>query len=473
MDLKSSLKHFLTPGRHAYLLGIGGVGMSALARVLKYQGFTVSGSDIKGGVHLDQLSAEGIRVQIGQQAGDFTGVDFVIYSSAITSSNLQFLRARELGLPIFHRAEVLSAFLNRAATSVAVTGTHGKTTTSSMISFTLAQLGKQPTCLVGGDILNLGTNTILGNPDLWISEVDESDKTHELYSPNYAVITNLEEDHMENYLNRENLRNSFLKFMANLKDPGVLIYSADDPFLSQTVLESGKPKISFGLSPDADFSAQNIRQGPFGSIFDFYEAGFFVTEIRLSVPGMHNVMNALASLTVLVQLGINPDDAVAPLASFQGARRRLEIKWSSEHLMVVDDYAHHPTEVKASLKALRILGKRLTVVFQPHRFTRTRYFYKEFGTAFCDADEIILTDIYSAGESETDHTSVEMIYAEVIKQGHPQVRMLPKTQINTYLSERFQNGGVFAFLGAGDIGEIANEFTSRLKSFTALGSPAL
>jgi UDP-N-acetylmuramate--alanine ligase len=253
--------------RRAYLIGIGGVGMSALARVLKHQGLEVSGSDSKESRTTRDLTRAGIRVHIGQSQVGFRDEDLIIYSSAIMPNHIELRAARESGRRVHHRAEVLSSLLNRARTSVAVTGTHGKTTTSSMISFVLAELGKNPTCLVGGDVMNLGTNTVLGNSDLWVSEVDESDKSHELYAPNYTIITNLEEDHIDNYKNLDDLKSSFLRFFENTRNPGLLIYNAEDTVLSKLVLESGKPRLSFGFSEAADFRAERVKMNDFGSEF--------------------------------------------------------------------------------------------------------------------------------------------------------------------------------------------------------------
>ena len=449
--------------RHAYLIGIGGVGMSALARVLKHLGLRVSGSDRKANRTTDQLIREGIGVYIGQQSAFLGDADLVIYSSAISKDHIEMKVAREKGIRIHHRAEILSCVLNRARTSVAVTGTHGKTTTASMIAFVLSELGKNPTCLVGGDVMNLGTNTILGNPDLLVSEVDESDQTHELYYPNYAVVTNLEADHMDHYKDLEALQASFHRFLSGLEDPGVAIYSAEDAMLENLIMSVGKPALSFGFSPLADFAAQNIRINGHGSEFDFIETGFYVTRMQLSVPGMHNISNALAAATLLLQLGLDAEDIARTLVRFRGARRRLEVKLDSPGLTVIDDYAHHPTEVRASIQALKHMGKRLTVIFQPHRYSRTMHFLHEFGRAFDGADELILTDIYGAGEANPAHVGVSSIYDEVRACGRPPVSMMAKDKILTELLSRSGREGIVAFLGAGDIGEIADEFANRFK----------
>lgn len=453
--------------RRAYMIGIGGAGMSALARVLKHRGLEVSGSDAKETDTTRELAHSGIPVFIGQERAAFGDADLIIYSSAIHRDHLELRAARDASKKIYHRAEILSSLLNHAPTSVAILGTHGKTTTSSMISFVLSELGKNPTCLVGGDVLNLGTNTVLGGSELWVSEVDESDKSHEFYAPNYAVITNLEEDHLDHYKDLDELKSSFRKFLSQPRDPGLVIYSGDDPVLRELVPESGRPSLAYGLSSLADYVAENIRESAYGSEFDLMEHGFFVMPIKLSIPGMHNISNALGAIALLGLLGMDPETLAPALARFRGARRRLEVKWSSAELMVIDDYAHHPTEVRASIRALRSTGKHVTVIFQPHRYSRTLHFYKQFGRAFEGADELILTDIYSAGESNTSQISVDWIYRQVIESGHKHARIIPKKEILSDLLARPHLQGVVAFLGAGDIGDLADEFANRLKSFAA------
>lgn len=457
--------HLLDNARRAYLIGIGGVGMSALARVLKHQGLQVAGSDSKESRTTRDLNSAGIPVHIGQREVGFHDEDLIIYSSAIQPDHVELKAARQCGKRVLHRAEVLSSLLNRARTSVAVTGTHGKTTTSSMISFVLAEAGKNPTCLVGGDVMNFGTNTLLGNPDLWVSEVDESDKSHEMYAPNYTIVTNLEEDHIDNYKDLNDLKASFRKFFENVRNPGLIIYSEDDTELRNLVLESGKPHMSFGFSPSSDFSAQNIRMTDSGSEFDLCEEGLYVTRMKLSVPGLHNISNALAAMALLSQIGVDIIEATSVLARFKGARRRLEVKFENADVVVIDDYAHHPTEIKASIRALRQKDKHLTVIFQPHRYSRTAYFHKDFGRAFGEAHEVILTDIYGAGEKNLENITVKCVYDEAVASGHPSVHMIQRNKILNYLLEgRIQ--GIVAFIGAGDIGELADEFASRLKNLT-------
>ncbi len=450
--------------RHAYLIGIGGAGMSSLARILKCRGLRVSGSDIRDSGIVQQLLHEGIEVHIGQKEARIEDADLVIYSSAIRKDHVELEAAVQMGLRVHHRAEVLSSILNHAKTSVAVTGTHGKTTTSSMIAFILSELGRNPTCMIGAEMLNGGTNALIGDRDLCVAEVDESDQSHELYAPNYAILTNLEEDHIDHYKELSQLENSFSRFLGNLKNPGALFYSSDDAVVHRVVSEMRTPRISFGLHEAADFSAQNIRLLPFGSEFDLMEAGFFAGKVKLQVPGVHNVVNSLGVIALLLHLGLDLDNILEALARFRGAKRRLEVKWNSPKCMVIDDYAHHPTEVRAALQALKQMGRPATVIFQPHRYTRTNHFYRDFAKVLFEAERLILTKVYAAGEKWSDTRSSDLIYDELIRMGYPNVVLLDRREVLDYLEQHYAPEGIFAFLGAGDIGEIAHEYANRLQN---------
>lgn len=449
--------------RKIYFVGIGGVGMSGLAQVLNHQGYEVCGSDSAESNQTRALRKAGIQVFSEIAPTVVAKCDLLIYSSAIAFHHPELEAARQHGLKIYHRAQILSSLLNQAHTAIGVTGTHGKTTTSSMISFVLCELRKNPTCLIGGDLLNFQSNAVLGSPDLWVAEVDESDKTHELYALNYAVITNLEQDHIENYHTCEDLKLSFERFLAGLGDPGLIVYSGDDALSAEVMKSTNKPRVSFGFSSEFDYSADNLTMTPFGIEFDLSEVGFYVTRVKLSIPGKHNVANALACIAVLTQLGLDVYEVCRALTGFRGARRRLELKADYGNCLVIDDYAHHPTEVLASLRALRSIAKRVTMVFQPHRYTRTAFFFKEFAQALQDADEVILTDIYPAGEKNPGNVDSRMIYDEMVRLGHGHVTVVAKDKILHVLDGMRELGGVIAFVGAGNIGGVADEFASRLK----------
>ncbi len=447
-----------------YLVGIGGAGMSGLARILKSHGFQVSGSDLKATPVILQLENEGIPVFMGQQKPGFEKVDLLIYSSAISSQHLELRVARERNIRICHRAEALAAVFNHSATSIAVTGTHGKTTTSAMASFLLSKLGQAPTSFVGSEMLNFGSNFLSGDKKYFVAEVDESDRTHEFFSPHYAIITNLEMDHHESYESMEVLGESFTRFLERFHFPGLAVYCGDDVFLHRIVKNSGKPNLSYGIQETNDFSARNITFLAFGSEFDWYEGDFFLTRIRLSVPGVHNIYNAMGALIVCLHLGFDLTALKEAVREFRGTRRRLEVKYETEFVTVVDDYAHHPTEITASLRALQSSGRNVVTVFQPHRYSRVRHLFREFADALGEAQEVLLTDIYAAGEQNPDNVSIELIYEEARKQGVSRITMVKKKDLVDTLLQRRVPNEVIAFLGAGDIGEVADEFISSYRS---------
>lgn len=453
--------------REAYLIGIGGSGMSGLARILKHLGLAVSGSDTKETRVTQALRQSGIPVFIGQTSVDFGNADLIIYSSAIHKDHIELKGARALGRKVHHRAEVLASLLNHAGTSIGVLGTHGKTTTTAMVSHVLSQLGVNPTCFVGSDMLNYDTNIVAGSKDYMVCEVDESDSSHEFYAPHYSIITNLEPEHLDHYSSWENLTQSFRRFLEQVHDPGLVSYWGDDPALNSLVRESGRPFVNFGFSEDCVYAARNIRLHAFGSEFDLYESGLFSMAMKLSVPGRHNIANALATLSILLHLGFDLESVREALATFKGTRRRMELKCQTPEFLVLDDYAHHPTEVKAVLRALREAGKYIRVIFQPHRFSRTKNLCVDFAHAFDDAHEVVLTDIYGAGEANPGGVSVELIYDEVIKTGHKHASVVHKEQIIPYLMKHPLRDGVMIFMGAGDIGEIANEYVRNIRAGAA------
>jgi len=465
--MKNANDNLIRDSHAAYLIGIGGAGMSGLARILKHLGLSVSGSDYKETAVTQNLRRSGIPVHIGQKTIEFGDADLIIFSTAIGKDHLELKEARRLGRKVCHRAEVLASLLNHAETSIGVLGTHGKTTTSAMVSHVLSQIGANPTCFVGSDMLNYGTNIVAGSPDYWVSEVDESDSSHELYTPHYSIITNLESEHLDHYGTWENLTASFRRFLDQVQDPGLVSYFGDDPTLSLLVRESGRPSVNFGFSEECFYSAQNIQLHAFGSDFDLYESGLYSAPMKLSVPGRHNIANALATLSILLQLGFDLDLVREALSTFRGTRRRMELKGRTPQFLVLDDYAHHPTEVRAVLRALHEAGKYVRVIFQPHRYSRTKNLYREFAHAFDDAEEVVLTDIYSAGEANPEGVNVEWVYREVLKTGHKHVSMVRKDQILPFLSEHPLQDGVMIFMGAGDIGEIASEFVQHLDTCAA------
>lgn len=461
---KTSLFRLLKPGKKVFLIGIGGVGMSALARVLAAYGLEVSGSDSKESRTVKKLRAEGIPVAIGHHAGHLSSAEWAIYSSAIAKNNPELKQAEALALATYHRAEVLAHLMNQAI-SLVITGTHGKTTCSALASFLLTRSGLEPTCLVGGEILNYESNVILGRRHLFVAEVDESDKSQLFFIPDFALITNLEADHLDVYHDLAGLKHSFRLFLDRVKKTGRVIYCFDDPNLRELIAQEQIPgAVSFGMSAGADYHAGEVSLDGFKSRYTLYRHGKKVDTVELAIPGLHNVLNSLGVIALLASFGLLPSRFLHFLKEFRGTSRRLEVKLDRPELLVIDDYAHHPTEVRASLRALRALGRRTTVVFQPHRFSRTFHLAHEFSEAFDHADRVVLTDIYAAGEENVNQVKVSSIYEVVKQSGHPNVHLVARENLIDFLSTSRSKNELIAFLGAGDIGEIANEFADRFKS---------
>lgn len=453
----------LNEGQAIFMIGIGGVGMSSLARLLMARGFKVSGSDIAASHWTDALSKSGVDVFIGHDLGNVGKADHVVYSSAIRAENPEMRRALALGIPLWHRAEMLAHLCNCSET-VGITGTHGKTTTSALVSYLLTENGLSPTCLTGGRMLNYDDNFLRGRDDHFVLEIDESDGSQKYFTPDVSVITNLENDHLDTYKDMKGLEDAFGRYLSSLGEKKCLIISAEDAALRKLSKKFKGKIITYGLSEPCDYYANNVVLGGFCCSYDLYSNGRLLGHIRLSVPGRHNVMNSLAAVAVALRKGITIDDIENTIGGFAGVSRRLEVLYKDEDLMVVDDYAHHPSEIKATLRTLKEQGKEIICVFQPHRFTRTQQLAHEFGKSFDSASHVILTDIYPAGEKEIKGVSIRLIEESIEKVGRVPAAVLEKREIignlSAYMSGKDK---IIAFLGAGDIGDIAHEFAGILK----------
>jgi UDP-N-acetylmuramate--alanine ligase len=454
--MSKQLIRFLQPGKKAHFIGVGGIGMSGVARLLLDQHLCVSGSDAKMSPTLSKLRMEGISVTVGHRGEYIERPDFVVYSSAITKSNPDLKCARDYGIPIFHRAEVLAALMNEAI-SIAVTGTHGKTTSAAMASFLLSESGLRPTCVVGGELLNFRSNIILGNSHFFVAEIDESDRSHLRFSPDLALVTSLEEEHLDQYDGIGDLKKSFGSFVKQVERTGRVIYCLDDKHIRDVMSKSEANATTYGLSPGADFSG-------FGSTFTLHERGKRIETVELKIPGLHNVANSLGVIALLRSFGLAHDQFLSHLANFRGVGRRLEVKLNRPELLIIDDYAHHPSEVKAGLMALAGMRKKTTAVFQPHRFSRTAGLASAFSDVFASAERVFLTDIYGAGEANPTSVGVDLIFNAVKHSGHRDVQVVSREKLIDVISSSISDEETIAFMGAGDIGEIADEFAGRFES---------
>ncbi len=450
--------------KHIHFVGIGGAGMSAIAKILLEQGYCVSGSDLSKTVTTDRLEKMGAKIFIGHDSKNVKACDAIVVSTAIPATNPEVIEAKTQGITVFHRSDIVAELMN-AASGIAVAGAHGKTTTTSMIAIMLEKAGVDPTIIIGGDLDYLGGNAKLGHSKFLVAEADESDGSFLKLTPKIAVVTNIENDHMDFYGSMENILHTFDQFLQKIPaTDGLAVLCFDNPFVQKIAIRLERPYISYGIDHPAEYMAKNIRTQGALTIFDVYRAGELSGTIRLNVPGKHNVANALAAIVVGENLGLTFEQIAEGLALFNGAKRRFQTKARVNGVWIVDDYAHHPTEIATTLQAARqTQPKRLICVFQPHRYSRTKFLRKEFGEAFTSADLLVLTDVYSAGEEPIPGISGETIKEEVeLQTGQKAVYIPDKNKIARYLSEIVEAGDLVMTMGAGNVYLVGEELVEVL-----------
>ncbi len=447
--------------RRVHFVGIGGVGMCGLAEILQISGYVVSGSDVRESAVTRRLEQLGVSVSIGHREGAIGGADVVVYSSAIPASNPELVAAAELGIPVIPRAEML-AELMRMKYGVAIAGSHGKTTTTSLVGAVLEAGDLDPTTIVGGMVINLGANSQLGAGDILVAEADESDGSFLRLVPTVVVITNVDREHLDHYGSYEGLERAFLDFANRVPFYGLSVLCLDDPGVQRLLPEIGRRATTYGLSAQADVSAGQISPEDLATRFRPRVDGRSLGEVRLVMPGRHNVQNALAAIAVGLEFGVPFERIRAALEEFRGVRRRFEVLGERDGALVIDDYAHHPTEIRATLAAAReALDRRLVVVFQPHRYTRTRDVFDDLARAFHDADQLLLTEIYPAGEEKLAGVSASLLAEAARDFGHHGVHLMAeKQEIARALADIAEPGDAIIFMGAGDIGRVAHDFAA-------------
>lgn len=445
--------------------------MSAIARVLLDMGFRVSGSDVAEQELTNKLAARGAKVFIGHDRTNVEGADLVVYSTALSKDNVEMVAAHELNIPLIHRAQMLARLMH-AKKGIAIAGAHGKTTTSSMLALVMEKCGWDPTYIIGGEILNVGSNAKAGKGDYVVAEADESDGSFLQYHPTLAVVTNIEADHLENYNGDfANLKRAFARFLGQVKPGGKAIVCADDPYLRELLPDVRCEVITYGIdSPDADYRAVNVVLGDRKVMFDVSRGDTILGKIRLSIPGKHNVLNGLATVITGLEAQIPFDHIAAAIEQFRGAKRRFQVLGESGGVLVIDDYAHHPTEIEATIMAAQATGKRIVAVFQPQRYTRTYFLLEQFSRSFHEADEVIITDIYSpAGEKAIEGVNSERLVEMIRKNSNPNAKHIPsKEQVLSYLQETVSSGDLVLTMGAGDIWKTADALAKYLRGQTEL-----
>ena len=448
-----------------HFIGIGGAGMSALAYVLLKRGYDVSGSDLNAGHMSAHLAEEGAMVYMGHDACQVDDADAVVVSTAIHANNPELVAAKAKGLPVLHRSDVLAALLNNAK-GVAVAGAHGKTTTSAMISCIAAESGIDPTIVIGGEVTSLGGNARNGAGPYVVAEADESDGSFLKFYPHLAVVTNIEDDHLDHYGTEENIYKAFKQFLGNITEGGKAILCADNAKVRRLAQETDKTVLTYGIEgEDADFVAKNITYGVNGTTYDLYCPNELLTQVHLIVPGRHNVLNSMGAFVAAREMGIAMEKILASLAKFGGAKRRFETKGKIEGVWIVDDYAHHPTEIGVTLKAARqTQPKRLLCVFQPHRYTRTQLLFDEFCASFVGCDELIIVDIYAAGEDPIEGVSSAKLAEGIHAATGQKVQYIPRlAKAEEYLQAQAQAGDLIMTIGAGDVFKIGEELVRELE----------
>jgi len=449
--------------RRVHFVGIGGIGMSGIAEVLINLDFTISGSDRQLTSITQHLEELGAVVHQGHSGEQVVGSDVVVISSAVKSDNPEVREALNLKIPVIRRAEMLGELM-RMKQGIGVSGTHGKTTTTSMVGLVLQEGGFDPTLIVGGKVRSMATNARLGEGDYLVAEADEFDRSFLHLTPTMAVITNIETEHLDCYSDFDEIKRAFITFANSVPFYGTVILCLDEPALQEIMPRLERRIITYGLTPQAEVRAIDPQFSAMNSSFEVLCQGRSLGQIHLKLPGLHNVKNSLAALAVGLELEIPFNTIRKGLEAFTGVHRRFEIKSEKQDILVVDDYAHHPTEIKASLKGARDgWDRRIIAVFQPHLYSRTQNFYQDFGQSFFDADILVVTDIYPAREDPIPGVTGELVANAARNFGHRQVDYIPdKEDVVDYLKEIVRPGDLVITLGAGDIWKTGDALIDRL-----------
>jgi UDP-N-acetylmuramate--alanine ligase len=448
---------------HIHFVGIGGIGMSGIAELLLNLGYKVSGSDINRSDITDRLETLGGTIFKGHAAENIKEADVVVVSSAIDPDNPEIQAAGQASIPVIPRAEML-AELMRLKYSIAIAGAHGKTSTTSIVASVLAEGGLDPTVVIGGKLKSIGSNAVLGEGDFIVAEADESDGSFLKFSPTIAVVTNIDKEHLDFYADLDAIKTVFLNFLDRIPFYGLAVLCLDNEPIQDLIPRIKKRYTTYGMTSQADFQIRDVEFGRQQSRFDIYHNGKKLGMINLSLPGIHNVYNATASVAVGVELGIGFDQIKMALETVEGVQRRLEIKGETKGVTVIDDYGHHPTEIKVTLETIEEnwQNRRKVVVFQPHRYSRTRALFDEFSRAFYQSDVLVVLPIYAASEKKIEGVTSQNLCEEIKAHGHKEVIYADGFKAAlTHLKQILQPGDVLLTLGAGDVYRVGEMFLNK------------
>jgi UDP-N-acetylmuramate--alanine ligase len=451
-------------GQWIHMVGIGGAGMNGIARVLTEQGIKVTGSDLQHNDITEQLEQMGITVYQGHSSSHLQeGVDMLVISSAIPVDNPEVVLARQRKIPVLKRGQMLANLVN-GSNGIAVAGAHGKTTTTFMIYTVLSGSGLDPALIVGGELQDQNLNARLGADDYFVVEADESDASFLELHPKIAVVTNIEDDHLDYYHTLERLKDAFRQYIDGVQPNGLAVLYGDDLGLRKIAANSPTRLVFYGENEANDYTIKNWRTDGWGSVFEVYEYDHRLGNVRVSVPGRHNALNALAAIATGRELGLDFESMSQAITAFHGAKRRFQIIGEHKGITVIDDYAHHPTEIKATLRAARSYHSgRLITVFQPHRYSRTRQLGAQLGEALQNCDLAIITNIYAAGEAPIPGVDSHIIL-EANQQAGGRAVFIPEAEdVVAYLADIYRPGDLIITMGAGDVWEIGPAFINRLK----------
>ena len=452
--------------RTIHFVGIGGIGMSGIAEVLLASGFAITGSDARGSDTTKRLEELGAKVFVGHRSENVGAADVVVFSSAVAKDNPELVEARRHNVPVIPRAEML-AELMRLRDGVAIAGSHGKTTTTSLVATVLREAGRDPTVVIGGKLNSLGSNAAMGTGNLLVAEADESDGSFLHLSPVIAIITNIDAEHLDHYGTHEKVKTAFAEFANRVPFYGLVVACLDHPHVQAILPRIEKRIATYGLTAQADYRARNPVVDGLSTRFELVRRGKPAGSYTVRMPGIHNVLNALAVLAVCDELEVPEDVTRKALAEFGGVQRRFTIIGESKQsVTIVDDYGHHPAEVQATLEAAqRAYGRRLVVAFQPHRYTRTQFCFEELTRAFNRADVLLLADVYAAGEQPIAGATSEALAQAIRAHGHRDVTWVgPRTEVAKAIADRAQPGDIVITLGAGDITRVGPELLSMLNA---------
>lgn len=451
--------------KNIHFVGIGGIGMSGIAEVLHTMGFSISGSDLSENANVKKLMEMGIDVRIGHRYENAENADVVVYTSAVKETNPELVCARDRFIPVIKRGEML-AELMRLKFSVAVSGSHGKTTTTSMVSEILNEARLDPTIVVGGIINTRDTNASLGKGNVIVAEADESDRSFLLMSPSVALITNIDYEHPDTYKDLDDVKQAFIDFSSKVPFYGCVVLCLEDNNTADIIPHVGRRFLTYGFKAQADVHAVNIEQKGFGMHYDVVIKGQKMGKIRLNLPGEHNVLNSLGAIAVAQEFNIPFKVIKRALENFRGVQRRLTTRFNDGDCVVMDDYGHHPTEIKTTLKAVRGAygDKRVIAVFQPHRYSRTQALIKDFAMAFFDVDMLFIADIYAASEDKIEGVDSESLVREIKRRGFKNVNYISSfDEVYDYIEDEGCDNTVLLTLGAGSVTKFSFDLAAKVR----------